>query len=1020
YMYRYIACRLSCLRGFLFFFFLFSFPFLSFFLLCLSRLGKRKMFYCTVCGALFGNLQQLLLHQQSHSAGMQIGCGMQPQYASGAMPNLPIGVYPMAPSQLQSDSQLLYANGMGGGMHTGSIDSTALTRRIAPPMITSNNAGYILPAKDMYMNEQLSQMLMNLRNPSAEVERLQAELLRFRQQEKQEKEEKEQEKQNQEKQQQQQQIQQQRQVPQTRLILDSVPNEENDVDSDFSTTTSSSLLGPAKYTLRLDYIDGLDIQIPLEDVCIGLDEYRLLSGLESQLLEAVRKRYYASATIEKANSDRILLSLKDPLEFNLRHSHELHVLIITFTSREKPLFWASLRAHKEGMWITALRRPPVDVSTCLETTSSCLPETMLCGAIQADHSQEVFVRTAKHMNNTEQPRLILVEDGKRSILKPKEKPNGESPVDKPTVVSQPEDTSRTELVDEGDVPTDMKLVKSLLWNLQFDTNGTLIVPKNFKSFSLSRSRLANLSQELKTEASVLLQIRPDGASPHQEGFPGHGAYNNEVILNISFVTGIPLNALRSRILVYLIENIDLQTLEVVNKADDPAVLLRHPDEIQYSTVGEGVLFPTFNVSMSGIFISVKTHALVIIEYITEKEKGPIVFGHASFPIHLGSRKGNFLSRIRLGDPRRPEARDIHSGISLEEERNAMEHYSQEQKEDALNSQALYNALFKPPERYVNCCPCGYIMWSLDSNPDSLYFDSPDEPKPVVSENDLYVIWQGMDPTSLPCSEDWEMILETFTGMARPMGNRINYILPHHLRRGFYFDIESLHGMGTSRALYAVASDLGEGGPDEIVLTLHRDWSSDVGAPLFKEPLNMLTGVKCDSYFTAILYLFKLSNLRSIKKHGEKKVKISSLGWSMMRLDLGEGILRHGRYALPWFSGVPPPEMLERLSSEPIEKVFPSFLCENKIQFMESKSTVVVSISDAGDVGQIVADHPGRPLPQKLFLSKGERDSFPSGVYEGAVGYTQQQMLTAMELNVKDVERAVNACLKAYIRENLEE
>ncbi|KAF8278840.1 hypothetical protein TcBrA4_0105910 [Trypanosoma cruzi] len=991
------------------------FLFLCVFVFVLHLGKKRKMFYCTVCGALFGNLQQLMLHQQSHSVDMQLGGGMQPQYASGAMPNLPFGMYPMAPNLLQSDSQLLYAGGLGGGLQRGSIDSTALTRRLAPPMIAGNNAGYIIPAKDMYMNEQLLQILMNLRHPNTEVERLQAELSRFRQQE----QEQEQEKKNQEKQQQQQQEQQQRQIPQTRLILDSVLNEEKNVDFD-SSTTSCSLLGPATYALTLDYIDGLDIQIPLEDISIAVDEYRLLSGLENHLLESVRKRYYASATIEKANSDRILLSLKDPLEFTLRHSHELHVLIITFTCRETTLFWASLRAHKEGMWITALRRSPVDVSTCLETTSSCLPETMLCGAIQADHSQDVFVRTAKQTSSTEQPRLILVEDGKRLILTSKQKLNGELPADKATDESRHEDMPRAVLEDDGDVPKDMKLVKSLLWNLQFDSNGTLILPRNFKTFSVSRSRLANLSQELKTEASVLLQIRPDGVLPDHEGFAGHGKYNNEVNLNISFVTGIPLNAVRSRVLVYLIENISLETVEVVNKADNPAVLLRPPDEIQYSTFGEGVLFPTFNVSMSGIFVAEKTHALVIIEYVTSTKSGPIVFGHASFPIHLGSRKGNFLSRIRLGDPRRPEARDIHSVISLEAERNAMEQYSQEQKEDALNSQALYNSLFEPPGRYFNCCPCGYIMWSLDSDPDSLYFDFPDEPKPVASEKDLYVIWQGMDPKSIPFSDDWETILKAFMGMASPMGNRINYILPHNAKRGFYFDIESLHNMGTSHALYAVASDLGEGGPDEIVLTLHREWSSDVSAPLFKEPLRMLTGMKYDSYFTAILYLFKLSNLRSIKEHGEKEVKISSVGWSMIRLDLGEGILRHGRYALPWFSGVPPPEMLEQLSSEPIEKVFPSFLCENKIEFMESKSTVVVSISDAADVGQIVADHPGRPLPQKLFLSKGEKESFPSGVYEGAVGYTQQQMVTAMELNVKDVERAVNACLKAYIRENLEE
>ncbi|RNF17088.1 uncharacterized protein Tco025E_04941 [Trypanosoma conorhini] len=958
------------------------------------------MFYCATCGALFATVQQLALHQRTNCGGAQLAYARQLQYAPSVVPNLHNGVYPGDFNVLQGDACLLNpfpgavpAGALSAPVYTGGVDSIALARQLTAPAIAGPPAGYSLPEKDLYMNNQLAQMAIRLSRAQQEVAQLRGELgvrilpppsneyqdgagqvaLWNNQQ-------------------------LQQQSPRSRLSSDWRLGYGNGVAS-APVAPSMSLLEPNSYALLLDRVVGVDIQVSLEDVVVAVDEYHLLDGIDQQLLESIRQRCYFPLTVQKEGFAQLAVSLKTPFDFTVRRSNELHVFIITFSCHDKVLFWASVCARQEGMWIAALRQPPVDASVALEVANNSLPETMLRGTIHSTKATDVLAAAEKYLSNAAALRLIPVGKGPQSS-------------------SSSSGQLQTPAEEEEELQPDMALVKSRLWKLEFDDKGTLIVPAKFKSSAASHARLGKLTQELDMEASVLLQVRAENAPLPPRGPAGHGPNNDEVSFYVSYVTGLPLNAAYSRALVYLIEHVDPNTGEVMSNAGSPAVLLRSPDAIQYPNIGASAMFPLFKVNMPSIIVTEKTHALVIVEYVTRNEVGPCVFGHAALPIHKNAGRGNFVSRMRLGDPRRPAARDVFSGVSLFAERKAMKQYSQDEIEDALNSQALYELLFTPVKAHAGCCPCGYIMWCLDSDPNAPHFDFPREPRPTAAERELYLMRQKVDQSTLPSFNDWEEAVAAFGGSAKPMGNRISRVVPYSPGRGFYLDVESLHGMGTDRALYAVAVDLGFEGHEGITQALQRDWASDAGAPQFKEPLRMLTLVDYDQYCTVIFYLLKVSNLKSVKKQGEKQLTVDSVGWTMLKLLIEGDVLRHGRYALPWFAGLPPPEMMDQLDSEPIEKVFSSWFGANKLRFMESKSTVVVSISDAADVEQIVADHPARPLPAKLFVPAAAKESYPAGVHEGAVGYTQQRLVESMGLDVKDVDLALAACVGAYIKENL--
>ncbi|KEG07359.1 hypothetical protein DQ04_10041020 [Trypanosoma grayi] len=808
---------------------------------------------------------------------------------------------------------------------------------------------------------------------------------------------------------------------------------------------TSSLLRAGTYKLTVERLDGLDIQVPLNDLSVSVEEFHLITGLDQWLLESVGKHEFQNIEVCHEDAASFVINFGQPVEFTVRKANSLHVFIIVFLFKRKPLFWAGINARGEGVWMGVLRRPPVDVPNAMQVTDSCLQDTIIRGAIEGNSSNDVLNEAERHLNsvsivNAVAAAAVPQSSGKKEVDARQQQPSSsashpakeqamlaptrpakeEAPLAPtcPAKEEAPLAPTRPAKEEAALVPTNPAAVEKLLWKIQFDDKGRVVVPANYKNIPVSKESLSNLDIDSQTDASLLFGFRSLENEKPQEGAVGHGNTMSNVDVGIRCVYGLPLNAACSRLLVYVCDYIDEETGEVMSSSHDAAVLMRPPNAIHYQDMNGSCTCPFFEFELKDILVGDETFLIVIIEYITAKGEGPFVFGHVGLPVHKCTSAGNFVSRVRLGDPRRPESRGVELWGDIDAERQAMENYTQEQIEETLDAQALFVRLFVPSTARSECCPCGYIAWYMEADPNSLFFDDPMQPPLSRGEEQLFDLRQGNDHHMVPPFDSVESAAAAFQGSAKPMGNAINYVVPYDPERGFFISVEELHGMGNSSALYAVAVETGVDGPNGLTCTRSRDWFSDVGAPRFSEPLRIITGANSDPFLVALFFLLRATQLDAMTQHGEAQVKVETVGWSMFKLFLDDGALRHGRYALPWFDGSPPDALLDELETQPLQKVFASWYRGNKLKFSELHSTVVISIGDPLTAEQLVVKHPGRPQPTKLFVPSEMKPMFPSVGCEGAVGYTQQQLLSSLELTVAQAEEMTNACFEAYVNERL--
>ncbi|KAH9598611.1 hypothetical protein LSM04_006529 [Trypanosoma melophagium] len=1062
------------------------------------------MVYCGACGALFDHPQSLSIHQQLYCSGGNLVNGIRPSPQSALPPSLPVmpaglsavscmypsphnnmnngySVYPPQPQAISYSPPYTY-NMCDPTMANNPVISAPAVR--APPAQMANmiqeTSPLTLPAKEMYQCDKIAQTMMNAvlahqegtNKTLREVDRLRMELQSMKILPSQERQIPEVEglpQSNGEKQQQQQQQYPQEQRLQQKQKVFSVERsrdrqqgpaifvspkktevKENSTSMNAPFPTSS-LLDAKKYTLLVEHVEGIDIQVPLTDVVLTIEQYRLFAGEEVCSLESLALKQYRNVDMRRKGVATFLIILDDPMEFTLKKANDLHVFIITFSFKGRPLFWASVNARQEGMWMSVLRSIPVDVSSAMQMNSSCMQDSMIRGTIACHPDDDVLMEAERYLNSNPFVSVVPIDPlttqtskisttttpkkespssverhsspEKNDSTNQKQQPSVSEEKGSPSKPSESPPSSKSEKVPSQEtaayVPKDMKAVEKSILRINFDAKGNVIVPVDYKPGVHKNKKFSDQDEELYVDASTIFGLHSETDIPPFMGEASNNVTTDEVNFSITAITGIPLDAAFTRVLVYILEYKDIQSGETVNLANDPALFMKPPNVVQYQDINDSTTCPNFSIDMTGIPVTKTTFAVAIIEYITASSGGPYVFGHVGLPIHSGLVRGKFISRVRLGDPRRPEARKIKGGGDLPSEREAMRNYSQIMIEETIDSQALYNKLFTPPSGRAECCPCGFIMWCLDGDKGGACFDAPYQPKPSKGEHHLFSSRFGKDLHTTPCFSSLEAAKKRFEGAPKPMGNRINYIVPYEENRGFFVAIESLHGLGNECALYAVAVDLGWDGPDGIAHTSHRDWSSDVGAPRFSDPMHVLTGITEDPSAFALFYLIRITKLHTISKHGAAQLKAETASWSLLRLFSKDGVLRHGHYAIPWFPGEPPDELLEELESEPMENVILSRFKKGTLRHTEQRSTLVLSVGDPIDAEQLLVNHPGRPLPQRLLITESQRDTFPCLEYEGAIGYSQQQLVQDLGLSTSEVEAAVNSCVKAYVSAKIE-
>eukprot|EP00656_Telonema_subtile_P003852 TRINITY_DN11744_c0_g1_i1.p1 TRINITY_DN11744_c0_g1~~TRINITY_DN11744_c0_g1_i1.p1 ORF type:complete len:582 (-),score=64.18 TRINITY_DN11744_c0_g1_i1:31-1776(-) len=217
------------------------------------------------------------------------------------------------------------------------------------------------------------------------------------------------------------------------------------------------------------------------------------------------------------------------------------------------------------------------------------------------------------------------------------------------------------------------------------------------------------------------------------------------------------------------------------------------------------------------------------------------------------------------------------------------------------------------------------------------------------------------------------------------------ISPFSTRRGFFMLIEQIRGVGNEAALYKVGVHF-INSKEVFQFTNSHDLSpnSDIGAPFYSAADVMkFTKVETASPGTsnsiAVLRLFKVTD-----PNVSPDDRLQEIGWSLITVFTEDGLLRNGRFVLPWFTGPPSISVLEAIQKNtmPLAQIIASRLSNpaSSVKFMENNPVVIVSLGDPLRKHEFTTRRPVfRHIPKPLLISKFQFDSFPLQVGSGECG-----------------------------------
>ncbi|CAG9576466.1 conserved hypothetical protein [Leishmania major strain Friedlin] len=543
---------------------------------------------------------------------------------------------------------------------------------------------------------------------------------------------------------------------------------------------------------------------------------------------------------------------------------------------------------------------------------------------------------------------------------------------------------------------DMSLVERSRLRASTDPQGNLAVPPNYK-LNPDNPPVVNLGKLYATadpplNPCVLLGLsKPTDRPPATLKTPGHGENGNTVDIFVDGVSGVPIDAVCSRVLVYITDELDLGTGALLNPLHHPRVFMRKPDLVAYQNLTSSSIEPAFEAKMSSN-VGDQTHAVVIAEYINDLQESPIVLGHCCLPINKRFFAGNFVARLKVGDPRRSQERAVDEMRSpariADEQQRATEKYDQSQLEASFNSQALRNLMPLPPSKLSECAPLGYLIWRLE-NPDmrSPFFEMPQQVPLSQQEVQLFEDRKnhaGVTPNSKGLTSE-KAASNAFIGSGTTQTDSISCISPFSEQRGAFVKVEGIRGVGDDAAMYVVVVYMAKAPKGRrVYYTMMPDWASDVGAPMFKDPPFAFQGIQYDKTSTTTYMLLKLSRLEI----AADPPLVECIGWTMNKLFIDSApALRQGRYVLPWLNGPLPPSVVQELLTQHISTVFLSHIKAKTIAYLEPKATLTISQGDPACCVALVDNTPGRAQPRRLLVLTASKKTFPSSTCEGMVGCT---------------------------------
>jgi hypothetical protein len=622
---------------------------------------------------------------------------------------------------------------------------------------------------------------------------------------------------------------------------------------------------------------------------------------------------------------------------------------------------------------------------------------------------------------------------KKPHSSPKTSPTSAGP---PLPINSPDgkDTRSSSLSNSlisGKVPhDDLPLVEQMRLRPTVDPQGNLTVPPGYKINpnnppSVNLNKFDTLAEPPVNPCVLLGLAQPSDKPSASPKPPGHGTNGATVDVFLDGLTGLPLDAVCTRLLVYVTDELDPTSGKSMNPLHHPRVFMRKPDLVVLQSLTSSSVEPQFSGKLSAE-VGDYTFAVVIVEFITAAQNTTLVFGHCCLPINKKFTAGNYLCRVKLGDPRRSQERmvsDIRPAERVaDEQRRATEKYNQMQLELSVDSQALHNLLPAPPRKRAECTTFGYLIWRLDCNDiKAPFFEMPHQLP--MSQAEL-AIFEGrkLHNDTTPAAKGLATLKaadDAFFDAGATPTDALGNVVPFSEERGAFVKVEGIRGVGDDAAMYVVVVYMPKAPPGrQVCYTMMPDWLSDVGAPMYKDPPFIFTGIKYDTTNTVMYMLLKLTNLNA---SAEGPAKVEALGWSMNKLFLEPAnTTRQGRFALPWIAGGLPPTVVSDLLTQRIEPVYMRMMKAGEMKFLAPPATLIISQGDSACISALVDESPGRAQPRQLLIPAALKKNYPTVTCEGMIGCTLRR---AHEKcfgggDPRLVLQRINAAVQEYLKKTI--
>ncbi|CUI15443.1 Hypothetical protein, putative [Bodo saltans] len=502
---------------------------------------------------------------------------------------------------------------------------------------------------------------------------------------------------------------------------------------------------------------------------------------------------------------------------------------------------------------------------------------------------------------------------------------------------------------------------------------------------------------------------------------GKGPSRDAARLGIDSVVGVPLHVCCTRVVVYYASaKVDGEE-QYPHDAED--FFLRPADVVAYQTLDSSTAEPAF-VSEVNLTVGRKTTAIAIVECVDPKKNVRFTLGHAVLPVNQDSNAGNYKTRLLWGDPRPSHLRNVGPKTIEEDQqhRAALEKYDTTQLNASLLSRELKDALKERVPRADNrnrFWPCAYILWRADSNDRRTRYKEPGGQFPLTEDEALMARDRERIPARTPASMDvksMDTCYKLFEQKSVPADDAIAYACPYNPNRGLFIAPECLRGMTTERCLYKVMIEMSvEGGEQTSNFTQHHNFDSDIGVPEFLDEPFIFAKVPYSLTGVAVFRIFKMLD-PSVDRPGG----VMPCAWSATKLFLEDGVVRHGRFSVPLFAGVPPPRLLDELKKERIDQTIMKWTSNpptghQKLEYLKPNCIVTFCQGDAVRSVELVDQKEPFIMDARLLLVPSKvRRQFP---FQDDEGYLEQPLSDILPSGVskqvfqEEMNKQLKKCFK---------